>query len=241
MEKKAIYTKKYYENLALNVLKKYYPEKFSEFEKSECPDWICGNVGLEITRAISTPDGELDAFIKDCQEKEFTEIRKERLKKLGFATELVKSNTEHLYELRSAKNGVIFFSHAKDGRFLFLLYISRMELVDDCINGIKHAIEEKLKKLNNNYKQLEENDLAIIVQEQLNYNVAENVIIDDIVTKMLNDIKLIYGNPANTIFFDIIYIVFCDNIFVIDTKTYCCKRTKISSSDFLSLSRESVE
>ena len=241
MNKKAIYTKQYYENFALNTLKKYHPEKFSEFEKGESPDWICGSVGLEITRAVTTQDGELDAFIKDCEGKEFSEIRKERLKKLGFATELTKSNCEHLYETRSPKKGLLTFLHAKDGRYLFLFYASRMELVDECTNDIKHAIEEKLKKLNSNYKQFEENDLAVIVQEQLNYEIADNLIIDEIVKKLLDDIKSVCGNTTYSIVFDMIYVIFYDNLFAVNTKDFCCKRIQISSSDFLSLSRESVE
>lgn len=240
MKKKTIYTKQYYENFALNALKKYYPEKFSEFVKNECPDWLCGNIGLEITRAISTSDGELDAFIKDCQGKDFSEIKKERLKKLGFPTVLVKSKTEHLYELRSIQNGTIYFFLAKDGKYLFWLHTSRMGLVDDCTIDIRHAIEEKLKKLNNNYKQLEENDLAIIVQEQLNYEIGDNIIIDGVVKKMLDDIKAVYSDTATTVF-DMIYIVFYDNIFAVDTKNFCCQRTQISSSELLSLSQESVE
>ena len=238
---KTIYTKQYYENFALNALKNYYPDKFSEFEKDESPDWTCGSVGLEITRAVTTQDGELDAFIKDCEGKEFSEIRKERLKKLGFATELTKSNGEHLYESRSSKNGLLTFFHAKDGRYLFLCYTSRMELVDECTKDIKHAIEEKLKKLNSNYKHFEENDLAVIVQEQLNYEVADNLIIDGIVKKMLDDIKSVCGDTTYSMVFDMIYVVFYDNLFAVNTKDLCCKRIQISSSEFLSLSRESVE
>lgn len=241
MHKKSIYTKQYYENFALNVLKKYFPEKFSEFIKSECPDWVCGNVGLEITRAVTTQDGELDAFIKDCEGKEFSEIKKERLRKLGFSTELNKSNCEHLYETRSSKNGLLTFLHSKDDRYIFFSYISRMELIDECSNDIKHAIEEKLKKLNNNYKQLEENDLAILVQEQLNYEVADNIIIDNIVEKLLDDIKSAYSNTAYSIGFDTIYVVFYDNILAVDTKDSYCNRIKISSSEFCALSQVSVE
>lgn len=119
--------------------------------------------------------------------------------------------------------------------------MSRMVHIDKCTNDIKHAIEEKLNKLNNNYKQLEENDLAILVQEQLNYEAADNIIIDNIVKKLLNDIKSVCSNTAYSIGFDTIYVVFYDNIFAIDTKNFCCNRIKISSGDFCTLSQESVE
>lgn len=116
-----------------------------------------------------------------------------------------------------------------------------MGLIDKCLNDIKHAIEEKLKKLNNNYKQLEENDLAILVQEQWNYEIADNIIIDNIARRLLDDTKSAYSNTAHTIGFDTIYVVFYDNIFVVDTKNSCCNRIKISSSEFCTLSQISVE
>ena len=64
MDKKKILNKEYYENFALNALKLYDPDKFSGMEKHESPDWICDNIGLEVTRAISQEDGNLDAFLK---------------------------------------------------------------------------------------------------------------------------------------------------------------------------------
>ena len=238
---KKIYTKQYYENFALNALKKYYPEKFSECVKSECPDWVCNNVGLGITRAITKKAGKLDAFIKEYIDKEFSEIKKEHLQKLGFADKLTKSNFEYLYETRSPKNGILTFLHAKDGRYILAYHTSHTEVIDDCINNIKHAVEEKLQKLNNNYKRLEENDLAIIVQEQLSYNGIENVIIDDISKKILDNLKNIYNNTTYSIIFDTIYIIFYDNIFAVNTKNFCYEHKKISSDAFHSLAIASTK
>lgn len=238
--KKTIYTKQYYENFALNVLKKYYPKKFFEFEKHECPDWLCGNIGLEITRAVSTQDGELDAFIKDCFGKEFSAINIEWLNKLGFETELTKSNMDHIYECRSKENGVLGFLHTKDGRYIFLWFISRMATFDDCAKLIINAAEKKLKKLNSNYDRLEENDLAIIVQEQLNCKIANDIIVDDIINKIINGIKLLYSDTKYSSVFDRIFIIFFDNLFTIDAKNFGCKRIQISSNDLLLLSQQSV-
>lgn len=242
MIQKSIYTKEYHENFALNALKKYYPDKFSDFKKQECPDWVCGKIGLEITRAVSTQDGELDAFIKDCQGKEFFEIKKARLKKLGFDTELTKGDQENIYEVRSLKNGVIGFYHATEDRYIFLYFLSRMEPVDNCTNSIINAVKRKLEKLNNNYDLLEENNLAIIVQEQLDYVGLGNIIIDEVVESIIDKIKSLYSN-GNTTYanvFENIYIIFCDNMFAICTKDFSYKRTRIPRNAFLSLSQESM-
>lgn len=239
--KKTICTKQYYENFAINTLKKYFPEKFSKFKKHECPDWLCGNIGLEVTRSISTQDGELDAFINDCQGKEFSAINKQRLRKLGFQTTLTKSNKEYIYETRSRKNGVISFLHTKDNRYIFLFYFSRVDLVENRINDIDAAIEEKLKKLNSNYDKFEENDLAIIVQEQLNYEIGDRTIVNDIAERIIAFIKSLYSDSKYTIVFDYIYVIFMDNIFIIDAASLSCKRILISSEDIYALSKESSE
>lgn len=241
MSKKTIYTKQYYENFALNVLKKYYPDKFSKFEKHECPDWLCGKVGLEITRAVSTQDGEMDAFIKDCQGKEFSEINAERLMKLGFSVELTKSNCDHFYETRSPKNGLLSFLHTKDNRFIFYCYFSRMGMVNECIDDILYAVKEKLKKLNHNYERLEENDLAILVPEQLNYIGAENIVVSDIIKELSSGIKTVYSETQHVYTFRHIFIVFFDNFFSVDTKTFECNRIEIHGDDLLQLSKESIE
>lgn len=239
--KKKIYTKQYYENFALNTLKKYFPEKFSRFEKHECPDWLCGKIGLEVTRSISTRDGELDAFINDCGGKEFSDIKKEKLKKLGFPTELTKSTVDHLFETRSRKNGVIYFCHTKDDRYLFSAYFSRVDSAENCIVDMHQTVEAKLKKLNGNYDRLEENDLAIIIQEQLNYGVGEDILINEISEKMTAITKKLYSDSKYPIVFDCIYVIFLDNVFTIDAESLSCKRIIISGEDLLSISKESAD
>lgn len=239
MDKTKIYTKQYYENLALNILKKYYPVKFSKCEKCECPDWLCESVGLEVTRAISTSSGELWSFVKKCDGKEFKDINKEMLRKLGFANELTKCTEDYLYETRSLHNGSLTFLLTKDGRYLFLYYTSKMALVNVCLKDIKGAMMEKLEKLNNNYMHAKENDLAIIIEEQLNYIDAEQIIVDDVITSILNDIKTVYSKRYSIVF-DTVYVIFFDNVFAIRTNDLHYERIKMLNQDFLSFSKISM-
>ena len=73
-----------------------------------------------------------------------------------------------------------------------------MEPVDNCTNSIINAVKRKLEKLNNNYDLLEENNLAIIVQEQLDYVGLGNIIIDEVVESIIDKIKSLYSNGNTT-------------------------------------------
>ena len=62
------------------------------------------------------------------------------------------------------------------------------------IDSIDQAVSEKLDKLNDHYHILNRNDLCIIVQEQLNYYVCQEEIIDDLICNTISSIQKFMEN-----------------------------------------------
>ena len=59
------YNKDYFEKYALLSLVYCYDDKLQSMKKHERPDWIDENrsIGLEVTRALSSTDGEINSII----------------------------------------------------------------------------------------------------------------------------------------------------------------------------------
>ena len=61
----------YREAICKYILEEKYPSKFNDLVKSESPDWHNLSVGLEVRRAILSPDAEFGAFFKKYETKFF--------------------------------------------------------------------------------------------------------------------------------------------------------------------------
>lgn len=231
------YDKDYYENFAKLVLEYYFPDKFVNMQKGEKPDWGNENIGLEITRALSTQEGEFDAFIKDNLNRPYCDMVK-RLKKMGFLTEPTLDKNKIFYEQRSKKYGrLLYLKRKSDEKLALVASLGGFGLLTDCVLPIKDAIESKLKKLNSHYDYKEINDLAILVQEQLNTMALQDEIVAEVVQEMLLAVRELYALNFDKRFNNI-YVIFYDNIFCVETHTFECKRIKISGSELLSLSKK---
>lgn len=234
------YTKDYYENFVKNTLEFYFPKKFYNLQKSECPDWTGEHVGIEVTRALSTNEGSIDAFIKKYHGKKYSELPKRRLENLGFKGEPIKSNIEIFYDQRSKENGTLTYLKLKNNDLILFRHAGGFGLVTDCVGPIIKAVKEKITKLNSHYSINDENDLAVLVQEQLNYLVLQDEIINEVLDKLIENLKKL-SKECTFKTFNYLYVIFYDNIFVINLKDYSYNRVIISKDDLLTLSKLSFE
>ena len=66
--------KEHFEQFAVYVLGKLFPEKFKAMTKGECPDYSNDDVGLEITRAISDDVGNIDNLFREHKNQPYSSI-----------------------------------------------------------------------------------------------------------------------------------------------------------------------
>ena len=113
-----VWGKDYFEQYAicaLDVLLK----GFSNFQKGESPDYFTDTVGLEVTRAITTTEGEIDAFWEKYHDKRLQEISQKQLGKMGFVDPPV-SEDNILYRQSSKNNGALLYYKPKNTDDLLL-------------------------------------------------------------------------------------------------------------------------
>lgn len=218
-----------YEKYAISALGYFYPE-LNDMIKGESPDYYNSTIGVEIRRAITEKGGEIDAFWRKNQNCRFQDLPPKQLKKLGFSNPPVPINSKGLFfSQRSLKNGSLLYYKQKDTENLILCaYMEKSITNQFTIDSIDQAVSEKLDKLNDHYHILNRNDLCIIVQEQLNYYVCQEEIIDDLICNTISSIQKVYGKQERSHFFDNIFLLFLDNLFCINSKTWDYKRNIIT-------------
>lgn len=106
-------SKEAYECFAYSVLKQVV-SGFPQLTKGESPDYYDDELGLEVTRAISTDDGEFDALINQYLNESFSTIPKKRLKKLALSKNLFKSTNTYMFsEVKSKEHYIITETHKR--------------------------------------------------------------------------------------------------------------------------------
>ena len=226
------YTKDFYEQYAVAMLGFYFPE-FSSLKKGESPDFYNENIGLEVRRAITPKDGEMDAFWKNNHDKTYDSLSQKQLQKLGFVEPPVPTdNQEILYMQRSKIAGTLFYLKNKDDSVLVLCcYMGKVKEGSFSMGDIEIAVSEKLLKLNQNYTLHEENDALILIQDQLQYLWPNNEIVELELQVLIEKLKIYYNSGSYQVTFDKIILMFSDNIFVIDTNCWIYKRAVISQEN----------
>lgn len=223
-----VWGKDYFEQYAicaLDVLLK----GFSNFQKGESPDYFTDTVGLEVTRAITTTEGEIDAFWEKYHDKRLQEISQKQLGKMGFVDPPV-SEDNILYRQSSKNNGALLYYKPKNTDDLLLFArISSFKAIS--AEDIKNAVDKKLKKLNSNYCVKPENDLALLVPEQLNYIWEQEYIVNETLETAIEQVRNIYEKKEYEHYFNYLYLIFLDNLFVIDTKEWKFERKIISQTN----------
>lgn len=224
-----MWNKNKYEEYAINILDFFYP-CFSNMVKGESPDYHNSIIGVEITRAITTKDGEVNAFCKKNINKRFNVIPEKQLKKFGFKElPLASDSKEIIFTQRSRQNGCLYYyKEKKTGDLVFFMYLGKSKTNESTTDDIIYAISKKLKKLNNNYNLFSRNDLCILIQEQLNYYVCQEEIIDGLINIFISSAEELYNKTNWINKFDNIFLLFIDNLFCINTKTWEYERKIIT-------------
>lgn len=153
------YNKEYFEKYALLSLVYCYDDKLSLMKKHERPDWIDENrsIGLEVTRALSPKDGEINSIINRYFGK-------------GYSPEEIinKANSE----LKCNKD---MFKSANG-----LCYVEKSVNYSDVKQLIIDTINTKISKLNSHYNKFNENWLYVFADSSL----LNNSDIEEIILKI---------------------------------------------------------
>lgn len=88
-----------------------------------------------------------------------------------------------------------------------------------------------MKKLNSNYCVKSENDLVLLVPEQLNYIWEQEYIVNETLETAIDQVRDIYKKKEYEHYFNYLYLIFLDNLFVIDTKEWKFERKIISQTN----------
>ena len=209
--------KNYIEEYAMSVIKNEY-SYYCNLIKSESPDFANEKIGLEVTRAIRK-EGAVYSFLNRNIGKEYEESQDKELCKLGFKEEMaVVPDTSNLYCKRSKNNGSFYYMKKTTNKYALVAYIGIVKDNDFTLSEIETAVKDKLSKLNNNYSIYQENDLAILINEQLNLTDDEyrKQNIEGLANKALNLIDDLNSNNKYKNKFDKIFLVFIDCLIMVD-------------------------
>ena len=148
---------------------------------------------------------------------------------MGFVAPPVSENNI-FYRQSSKNNGTLLYYRPKNTENL-LLFARIGSLKTISAEDVKNAVDKKLKKLNSNYCVKPENDLALLVPEQLNYICVERDIVKETLEAAIEQIRNIYNKKEYAYYFNYLYLIFLDNLFVINTKEWKFKRKIISTRE----------
>lgn len=158
--------KKYFELFALKILKEYQNVEIEKLIHDEKPDWqdINNSIGIEITRnSIGTQFwSELEKVKKPIPDKDIEKFNK-RFRKNG----------GRVIPIEQAR--IIFNDKDKKDSFRFNeKYFYIIHVYNDDFSEINRSLKEKLKKLNEIYKEMNDNRLFIFSPIYANKEMIEN-------------------------------------------------------------------
>ena len=209
-------TKEFYELFSKAVLENFYPKIFCNLQKREKPDFANEYIGLEITLALEAYEGELKSLFENYKNKPYKQLPSKLLKKFGFQG--MSNINDILYSQTSRKNGKLLYFYSKEKKdYILLGYISPLQSNGITVDVIMERINDKLEKLNSNYEIKNNNYLAILIQEQINYYGMENIFLSEIIDEILKKIKAQDISNKYEYVFDKIYLIFLDKIITINT------------------------
>ncbi len=217
--------KEEYELFAIGLLEETIDD-FPVLKKGESPDFYSDDIGVEVTRVITKNQGKFEAFLKESCNQVYSSINKGLLNTLGFIEAPVQSSDyPFLYLQNSIENGILYYYMDKkvgELRLLWSFSCLQSEERFDCI--IKEAVLKKIKKLNKNYSIKNSNRLVLIAEEQIGYSIEETIkndLIKNVFDRLIRIIKEVYNTQESSRFsFDVLYIIFLDNILIVNTKTW---------------------
>lgn len=223
-----MWSKEDFEKNGIYILGEHY-NKYKGLYKGESPDYYNDLIGIEITRAISTESGEMDAFWRNNHDQSFSSLSSKQLKKLGFKDcPLAVDSSETIFMQKSECNGTLYYFKASDASDMVLAgYIGVVKTDESSSDVIQSSVSSKLKKLNDHYRIKDENSLLILIHEQTDFLYCKDEIISIMMDEIIISIKKEYNNDYCR-YFDKIFLVFIDVLLAIDTNSWEYKETKIS-------------
>ena len=151
---------------------------------------------------------------------------------LGFQGAPIKENIILYYQKNSTGIKIYYLFDKRNNSLKLIGYFSKFSDFSFCIENICKSINNKLEKLNDGYEIQNENDLSIIIDEQLKYIFAETIIIDDLLNKIILNVKNLYINSSYTYYFDYIYLVFLDKVIEINTSSWTYSHYDLTQNDW---------
>jgi len=212
--------KKYFELFALKILKEYQNLEMEKFIQAEKPDWqdLDSSIGIEITRnSVGTK------FWSDLEKvkKPIIDIEEfnRRFKKNG-GTIIPIEQARIIFNDKDIKDGFGFNDN----------YFYIIPSYNDDFSEINRIINKKLKKLNNNYKEMIDNRLFVFSPIYANEEMIKN--------ELQSIVNIQEGMERK---FDIVYVCLLNKLIVFNIKEDSWKCIKMDREIFDKLSLEASE
>ena len=212
--------KKYFELFALKILKEYQNLEMEKFIQAEKPDWqdLDSSIGIEITRnSVGTK------FWSDLEKvkKPIIDIEEfnRKFKKNG-GTIIPIEQARIIFNDKDIKDGFGFNDN----------YFYIIPSYNDDFSEINRIINKKLKKLNNNYKEMIDNRLFVFSPIYANEEMIKN--------ELQSIVNIQEGMERK---FDIVYVCLLNKLIVFNIKEDSWKCIKMDREIFDKLSLEASE
>lgn len=213
--------KKYFEKFALNLLERYMNINISNFKDCEEPDWQdeLNSIGIEVTRdSIGTK------FWADLEKVQGKKIPEKDLKK--FNSKFKANGGRVITKKQASIIGIDKCSFGFNDKYVYII-----PCYTDGFERINKIIDNKTRKLNNNYKQkINDNRLFIFSPILVKGNMAEQEL-DEI-------IKIQKGKDRN---FNIIYVCILHEIYIFDMLENKWNMVRMDKIEFDEISRKSSD
>ena len=207
--------KKYYEMFCKFILENKI-KGMQNLQLFDSPDLQGQNIGIEVTNAIVANNAKIDSIYSKYINKNFTYISKAELKSCGFDITMEKLGG-CLYCQTNRERIKLIYLKNKINEFILVGYIGKVDDVESCVSTIVNSIGGKLDKLNDHYKVFSENDLIVMINEQIDYLVESKTIISNIVSKVVDNLKILYSKGIYSYYFDKVYLLFLDKMICVNT------------------------
>lgn len=227
-------SKEYFEKFALDILAFFFPEKFANMTKGECPDYYNDLVGLEVTRGITKDEGNIESLFHQYSMKSFNEIPQKTLERLGFIGNPIFTGNKLYFQRSTKNNGTLYYAkNLKTGKLDLLLHFWSITTNWDNHKTLINSINEKTKKLERHYTCKKENDLAILLPEQLGFVGCEKEVKTSFAEELIKEIQGQFVTSETM--FNTIYIILWDTLFEYDTKKERISFKDITTEDLILL------
>ncbi len=210
------YWKTFYELLAKNYIQLTFDPSFNSLIKNESPDFKSDSVGLEIVTAASDTQNTLNSLLRKYMNKNLEDIPEGFLNILGFYKDRVYQDASGVpvFYISSVQNGIIVLLQRSNGDLVLAGQIGFVPSDEFNSHMIVSKINEKIRKLNDNYELLPNNIVGVYIDYAI---ISEGVDYQEEMAQMMQgyiEKELFHNlNVSEKYMFDIIYICFPDVVY----------------------------